>query len=123
MDTIVSIREEKERIRLSKEQSDFNAPLQYNFTSEDKFKVIKFKDNGGIVESFGPDDKIHRGPGGVPLRFHLETSGWEVRRAGLKKKRRSKKRKSKKRRSKKRRSKKRRSKKRKSKKRRSKKRN
>ena len=117
MDTIVSIRGEKDRIRLSEEQSDFNSPLKYNFTSEDKFKVIKFKENSGIVESFGPDDKIHRGPGGVPLRFHLKTSEWEVREAGLKKKRKSKKRRSKRIRSKKRRSKKRRSKKRRSKKR------
>ena len=112
MDTIVSIRGEKDRIRLSEEQSDFNSPLKYTITAGDRFKVRHYTKEGGIVESFGPDDKIHHGPGGVPLRFHLKTSEWEVRRAGSKKNRRSKKRKSKKRRSKKRRSKKRRSKKR-----------
>ena len=99
-DTIISIREEKDRIRLSEEQSDFNSPLKYKITAGDRFKVRHYTEEGGIVESIGRDDKIHRGPGGVPLRFNLKTSEWEVREAGLKKKRKSKKRKSKRRRSK-----------------------
>jgi hypothetical protein len=111
---IVSIQGEENRRRLSRRINSLYAPINYDITANDEFKIHKFTEEGGLLESIGPDGEKHLGPQGVALRFYSPTSEWFVREAGIRKKKRkrrkSKRRKSKRRKSKRRKSKRRRSK-------------